>query len=397
MNNQSLNSSESVYQDFYEEQIQEFERFIQAINASFLSEHIGGKIDHHWVTYRDPDRDWYYKAYVCELDEYSETVVPQIKTDKYISAILDNYTECIKNESYDETKDNYVLTNRVDNWKKGIHKVYSRDEHIRVFAWFLLKTERNNKVQTEVRNVIRNTFNLSDTFSFDDFETDGMRFTITDYEKMEVRLNAISGIFGHFTRYGQHTCVLPNDQNIIIPQKVYNHWLGDFTIVEIGPGVFDSLTNTEIVKLPYTLSRIDWSFWKCSKLKSIEIAFHYSYMNTCFKSVDGVLYSEDGNTLYAYPNAHGTIYAVPEGVTSIHKMAFKSCDLLETLTLPSTLRHIGINAFYRCVSLKRIICEMGCQDFTFEGYMGQYGEVNPKWYFTNEIKISNPKDDNFSF
>ena len=173
--------------------------------------------------------------------------------------------------------------------------------------------------------------------------------------------------------------------------------MGDFTIVEIGPGVFDSLTNTEIVKLPYTLSRIDWSFWKCSKLKSIEIAFHYSYMNTCFKSVDGVLYSEDGNTLYAYPNAHGTIYAVPEGVTSIHKMAFKSCDLLETLTLPSTLRHIGINAFYRCVSLKRIICEMGCQDFTFEGYMGQYGEVNPKWYFTNEIKISNPKDDNFSF
>lgn len=394
MSNQSLNSSEAVSQASYEGQIQEFGWFIQAVNASFLSEHIVGKIDHHWVTYRDPDRDWYYKAYVCGLDEYTETIVPQITTDKYNCAILDNYTEWFKNESYDEAKDNDVLANRVANWKNGIHKVYSRDEHIRVFAWLLLKTERNNTIRIRVLNVIRNTFNLSESFSFDDFETDGMMFTITNYEKMEVRLNAISGIFGHFTRYGQHTRVLPNVQTITIPQKIHNHWLGDFTIVEVGPGVFDSLTNTEIVKLPYTLRRIDWSFWKCSKLKSIEIAFHYSYTNACFKSVDGVLLSEDGETLYAYPNAHGTVYAVPEGVTSIHKLAFKSCNQLETLILPSTLKHIGINAFYRCVSLKRIICEMGNQDFTFDGYIGQCGEVNPKWYFTNEIKISNSKNEN---
>lgn len=85
--------------------------------------------------------------------------------------------------------------------------------------------------------------------------------------------------------------------------------------------------------------------------------------------------------MLAYPNMHGAIYEIPEGVKKIRNHAFKDCYNLEELTLPSTLEHIGINAFYRCENLKRIIVNREKGSIKIEGFWGDYGNVTPKWYW----------------
>lgn len=51
------------------------------------------------------------------------------------------------------------------------------------------------------------------------------------------------------------------------------------------------------------------------------------------------------------------------------------------LVLPSTIKKIKINAFYRALGLKKIICLCKKENFVNEGFYGEYGEVNPQWYY----------------
>jgi hypothetical protein len=44
-------------------------------------------------------------------------------------------------------------------------------------------------------------------------------------------------------------------------------------------------------------------------------------------------------------------YTVSDGVITIGKATFAGCYTLKEVTLPSTLTHIGDDAFYECVSL----------------------------------------------
>ena len=91
--------------------------------------------------------------------------------------------------------------------------------------------------------------------------------------------------------------------------------------------------------------------------------------NPFLKSVDGAVFSKDGKTLIAYPNAATeTHYTVPAGVTAIADHAFANNINLQSVSLPIGLKSIGSSAFYRCCSLISInipltVTELGANAF----------------------------------
>ena len=78
---------------------------------------------------------------------------------------------------------------------------------------------------------------------------------------------------------------------------------------------------------------------------------------------------------------HGKIYEIPEGVEIIERFAFKDCGNIEILILPSTIKLIKLNAFYRATNLKKIVCNCKKNDFVNEGSYGDFGNVCPQWFY----------------
>ena len=101
--------------------------------------------------------------------------------------------------------------------------------------------------------------------------------------------------------------------------------------------------------------------------------------NPKYVSLDGVLFSKDGQSLLLYPYAkQGERYSTPEsttsigeqafgglhlkivnineGLTKIGTMAFDNLSTLEAINLPSTLKTIGYRAFWGCNKLLNLTC-----------------------------------------
>lgn len=373
-----------------------FKQQLDVVNASFLSKHLIGVVNHKWVTYRDPDRDWFYKDYDARLDSEAEAIVGMNSSkafyqimnsdmrDVYLCYLISSFDIQFSGVPYDKDEDTQKLKEHLVEWKSEILTRYSRDEHIRAFMWHLLRCEYNHDVISEVEVYLRESLCLDNTFSFYQFDYDGLNLELTDFVGRKIKIKAFSSFWSNFTLYGQNRQILPDQEIIEIPNKIYHYSLGDLYVNSIGKGVFESLKKCKKIILPKSLNNIEWSFWECKKLERIELPSN-SWDNLHYKSIDGVLYSGDGKSLLAYPNAHGDTYEVPEGVTTIKKFAFKSCDSITTLILPSTIELIEINAFYRCSNLKRIICNMPLRQFKFEGYCGDYGKVDPQWYYIDSI------------
>ena len=90
--------------------------------------------------------------------------------------------------------------------------------------------------------------------------------------------------------------------------------------------------------------------WECVNLQRIIV----DPANEKYCDIDGVLYSKDKKELIAYPNAKGEKYIVPEGVRCIGNCSFKNTNITR-ITMPSSLRKIGVNAFYDCMQLMEIL------------------------------------------
>lgn len=88
----------------------------------------------------------------------------------------------------------------------------------------------------------------------------------------------------------------------------------------------------------------------CPKLSEIEV----NPNNNLFKTIDGILYSKDGTTLYYCPPAKEGDLVIPEGVTEIGFSAFQNCSKLTSLTIPSSLQYIDKAAFGGNVKLKTL-------------------------------------------
>lgn len=102
-------------------------------------------------------------------------------------------------------------------------------------------------------------------------------------------------------------------------------------------------TPIESINLPASLYGASTAFVSASKLKTIQVA---EGSNT-FKSVDGVLYSNNGITLMSYPaDKEGTVYEVPAGTRYIPAFGFAYNKNLTNVILPEGLTTIDYNVFY---------------------------------------------------
>ncbi len=144
----------------------------------------------------------------------------------------------------------------------------------------------------------------------------------------------------------------------------------------IHKNAFSENAFLEEISLPSTLKRIEadtiggvvsYSIAQNSpKLTTINV----NENNQHFKSIHGVLFSKSGTKLLLYPNGKTDIhFDVPSTVQRIEANAFSTSKHLQTISLPSTLRYIGEEAFSQTglteITIPHTVSELAA--LTFEG------------------------------
>ena len=150
-------------------------------------------------------------------------------------------------------------------------------------------------------------------------------------------------------------------------------------VVTIGEGAFSCANNLESITLPGSVRTIDRSALSMlSSLKSLYIPvgvqfiddyamynlsslteITVAYDNQSYKSIDGNLYTKDGQVLVLYAiGKSATSFTVPEGVTEIGINAFEYANL-EQIILPESLEKINDSAFACCWNLRSIVIPDG--------------------------------------
>ncbi|MBR4742779.1 MAG: leucine-rich repeat domain-containing protein [Oscillospiraceae bacterium] len=116
--------------------------------------------------------------------------------------------------------------------------------------------------------------------------------------------------------------------------------------------------NAEELHIGASVQYIDeYAFYNAKKLQKITV----DPDNQWYKDVDGVLFTKDGKVLILYPVCYGQqptekedeftypdAYTVPDGVERINNFAFLKNGHLRDVTLPDSLKEIGVMAFFDC-------------------------------------------------
>ena len=103
--------------------------------------------------------------------------------------------------------------------------------------------------------------------------------------------------------------------------------------------------------VPDSVTSIDGvNFMYCSSIE----AFSVSSGNAAFSSVDGVLFSKNGEDLIAFPQNRSGQYTIPEGVKNIRGYAFSFNDGLTSVIMPDSVETIGMYAFMNCDALESV-------------------------------------------
>jgi type II secretory pathway pseudopilin PulG len=166
-----------------------------------------------------------------------------------------------------------------------------------------------------------------------------------------------------------------NDVNIIASYTTIKNVIISPGITRIGDIAFVENNSIENVSIPNTVTSIgDYAFTLCTNLETLNIpssvnSIGYLIVGDCqnlreinvdpnnynYKSIDGVLFNKSGSTLFAYPCAKtGSVYDVPDGVTSLEYAFAYDATLLTTINLPDSLINIAGDAFAYCTSLTEI-------------------------------------------
>ena len=125
--------------------------------------------------------------------------------------------------------------------------------------------------------------------------------------------------------------------------------LGGYKVVSVGGLALSRLNGIETVVLPSTLEYINFSgIHVPPSIKAYEIS-----NNEIYKTVDGILYSEDGKTLVMYPAGLGGEVTLDENVTIIGENAFAGNNFITKVTINQSVI-IDDGAFARCVALREI-------------------------------------------
>lgn len=125
----------------------------------------------------------------------------------------------------------------------------------------------------------------------------------------------------------------------------------------------EAFYNTDIVEitLPARLSEFDISiFTNCYDLEKVHFEVDEDNPGR-YTSDDGIVFTDDGATLYFCPIGRTEPYKVPAGVTTIGERAFYDSNITG-ITIPGNVRVIGVEAFARCSALISLVFEGGARD-----------------------------------
>lgn len=134
-------------------------------------------------------------------------------------------------------------------------------------------------------------------------------------------------------RYGVYSC-----------GKLSHVTLGD-NVTTIGESAF-SFSKIESVTIPESVTSFNGAnpFVACDDLKEFKGKF---------ATEDGRALI-NGDTILAYANASGSVYNIPNSVTTIGDYAFFGCDSLTNVDIPDSVTTIGEDAFFGCNSLTSV-------------------------------------------
>ena len=116
-------------------------------------------------------------------------------------------------------------------------------------------------------------------------------------------------------------------------------------VEEIREFAFGSCASLRTISLPASVRDVAWAFEDCGALESIAVA----PANATYKSVDGLLLSKDGRTLWEGVNGD---VRVPAGVETVAEAAFSGRTGLKTVFLPASVEEIDECAFMYCSGLR---------------------------------------------
>ena len=115
---------------------------------------------------------------------------------------------------------------------------------------------------------------------------------------------------------------------------------------------FGECINLRSVTVGSTVTEIsEQAFDRCISLAEISV----SEDNPSYRSVDGVLFTKDGERLIKYAvGSRKKEYTVPYGVTEIGERAFEGAAFLTDLTVSELCEKVGAYALQGCGALRRL-------------------------------------------
>ena len=149
----------------------------------------------------------------------------------------------------------------------------------------------------------------------------------------------------------RHTSIT-SSSDIFNPKILEINFRDNSHCTTIGDFAFYNLYNISEINLPSSITNIGENSLCATNLVNINV--HHA--NNSFSSYNGVLYTKDYSTLLFAPMAK-TNYTIPSSVKIIENNAFYKCSKLTTINFEhgSNLVKIGDNAFNKCSNLSEFI------------------------------------------